>query len=273
MELPALRYQRYRRLRLSPAAGCAAALLLIYGCSTDEQGQADALPAPAASSETTSPAAAGEATSARSAAGATAGGSSPIGTEAPVALFVGTSLTAGLGLLPEDTYPAVLQRMADSAGLPVRVVNAGESGETSANLVRRLSWVLQRRAEVVVIETGANDGLRALNVDSTAMNIRRVVSAVREELPEAAILLVQMEAPPNLGQDYTSRFRSMYGEVASETGVVLVPFLLDGVAGERLLNQADGIHPNEEGARLVAQNMWPAFSEALRGLPAVAHPR
>lgn len=186
--------------------------------------------------------------------------------EAPAVLLVGTSLTAGLGLDPDSAYPAVLQRMADSAGYAVRIVNAGLSGETSAGALRRLEWLLREPAAIVVIETGANDGLRGLDVDSTRANLTAIVRAVKGALPGAAVLLVQMEAPPNLGDDYTRRFRENYSAVAKREGVVLAPFLLTGVAGERRLNQPDGIHPTEEGARMVAQNLWPALAPHLARL-------
>jgi acyl-CoA thioesterase-1 len=183
----------------------------------------------------------------------------------PRVLIVGTSLTAGLGLQSQDdAYPAVLQRMADSAGLAVRIVNAGVSGETSAGALRRLDWVLDEPAAVVVVETGANDGLRGLNVDSTASTLRSIVARIRERAPGAAIAIVQMEAPPNLGADYTSRFRALYGDVARETGVTLVPFILDGVAGVASLNQADGIHPTAQGAMRIAGNMWPSLAPLLQ---------
>lgn len=182
----------------------------------------------------------------------------------PVALLAGTSLTAGLGLSPSDAFPAVLQRMADSAGVPVRVENRGLSGETSAGLVRRLPWLLSHGADVVMIETGANDGLRGLHVDSTRANLVRAVEVVREIRPGAQVLLVQMEAPPNLGERYTAAFRAMFGEVAEETGARLVPFLLEGVAGEAGMNQADGMHPNERGAAKVAETVWPVFVDAVR---------
>lgn len=258
MDLLARRSRRSGTVRFGRVFGCTVVLLFLYGCGSGDVEQGNLQQQEAAESAT------GEATAARSAAG------SPSRSDRLVALFAGTSLTAGLGLSPEDAYPAVLQRMADSAGLSVSVVNAGESGETSANLVRRLPWLLQRSADVVVIETGANDGLRGLNVDSTTENLRRVISTVRESLPEAQLLLVQMEAPPNMGDAYTSQFRAMYGRVASEAGIALIPFLLEGVAGERLLNQADGIHPNEEGARLVALTVWPAFAAAVASASAVA---
>lgn len=184
----------------------------------------------------------------------------------PVALLIGTSLTAGLGLDPNEAYPAVLQRMADSAGYGVRIVNAGLSGETSAGALRRLDWLLREPAGLVMIETGANDGLRGLDVDSTRANLLAIVRTVKRVLPGAAILLVQMEAPPNLGDDYTRRFRENYAAVAREEGVALVPFLLEGVAGVRRFNQGDGIHPTEEGARRVARNVWGVLSPQLARL-------
>lgn len=184
----------------------------------------------------------------------------------PGVLIVGTSLTAGLGLDPDDAYPAVLQRMADSAGYKVRVTNAGLSGETSAGALRRLDWLLRERAELVVVETGANDGLRGLDPDSTKANLVGIVRAIRAALPEVPIVLVQMEAPPNLGAAYTRRFREMYREVARAEGATLAPFLLEGVAGEARLNQSDGIHPSEEGAEVAARNLWPVLEPLLRAL-------
>lgn len=188
------------------------------------------------------------------------------GVDRPNVLFVGTSLTAGLGLDPEKAYPAVLQRMADSAGYAVHVVNAGLSGETSAGALRRLDWLLREPASMVVLETGANDGLRGLDVDSTRANLEAIVQLVKRTLPDAKIFLVQMEAPPNLGGDYTRRFHDNYAEVAKREGITLVPFLLDGVAGVRALNQGDGIHPTEKAAVRVAQNLWPALSPAMSRL-------
>lgn len=190
----------------------------------------------------------------------------PLRSAMPVALLLGTSLTAGLGLDPNDAYPAVLQRMADSAGFGVRVVNAGLSGETSAGALRRLDWLLRERADLVMIETGANDGLRGLDVDSTRANLVAIVRSVKRALPGATILLVQMEAPPNLGEEYTRRFRQNYPAVAEAEGVELVPFLLEGVAGVRRFNQGDGIHPTAEGARRVARNVWGVMAPHLARL-------
>ena len=179
-------------------------------------------------------------------------------------VFLGTSLTAGLGLEPEQAFPALLQQKIDSAGLPFEIVNAGVSGETSAGALRRTDWLLRQPIDVLVLETGANDGLRALNIDSTKANIQSIISRVLAAKPAARILLVQMEAPPNLGTRYTSGFRAMFPDLARENDVTLLPFLLEGVAGERAFNQGDGIHPNEEGSRRVAEHLWPALERELR---------
>ncbi len=182
-------------------------------------------------------------------------------------LFVGTSLTAGLGIDPDSAYPAVIQQLADSNGLTVQVVNAGLSGETSAGALRRVDWLLRDKPDVVVIETGANDGLRGLEPDTTSANIVGIISKVRAVNPEARILLAQMEAPPNLGPQYTRRFRDLFLTVAADQAVTLIPFFLDGVAGVPSLNQADGIHPTEAGARIAARNMWRTLAPVLREVP------
>lgn len=177
-------------------------------------------------------------------------------------LFVGTSLTAGLGLEPDEAYPALIARRIDSLGLRYRVVNAGSSGETSAGALRRIDWLVREPVEVLVLETGANDGLRGLSVDSMRANVQAIIDRVRATSPKARILLVGMEAPPNLGPRYTSEFRKVFPELAERNDAVLLPFLLDGVAAVDSLNQPDGIHPNAEGARRVAETVW----EALRPL-------
>ena len=186
----------------------------------------------------------------------------------PALLIVGTSLTAGLGLDADSAYPAILQRKLDSAGVAYRVVNAGFSGETSAGALRRIEWLLRDSARVVMIETGANDGLRGQDVDSTRATLRAIVRRVKAVLPDATVLLAQMESPPNLGERYTTAFRSMFPAVAKEEGVTLVPFLLEGVAGVPALNQGDGIHPNEAGSRVVAENVFRALRPLLERLSA-----
>lgn len=179
-------------------------------------------------------------------------------------LFLGTSLTAGLGLDPDSAYPQLIQRKIDAARLSYQTVNAGVSGETSAGLLRRLDWVLQRPAAVIVVETGANDGLRGQSVEATKATIGEIVARIRRARPEAKVVLVQMEAPTNLGRDYTSAFHAMYPALAKKHGVTLLPFLLDGVAGRPRLNQADGIHPNNAGERMVTENVWRGLEAVLR---------
>lgn len=189
----------------------------------------------------------------------------PSAGSSPRVLFIGTSLTAGLGLEPEQAYPALVQGKADSAGTPIIAVNAGVSGETSAGALNRIDWVLRAPADIVVIETGANDALRALPVSEARTNIGKILDRVKAAKPQAKIFLVQMEAPPNLGQQYTVAFHDMYGELAREKGATLVPFLLTGVAGIADLNQADGLHPNVRGERIVATNVWNSLKPALSG--------
>jgi acyl-CoA thioesterase-1 len=178
-------------------------------------------------------------------------------------LFVGTSLTAGLGLDPDSAYPQLIQHKIDSARLSYQVVNAGVSGETSSSLLRRMDWLLRQPIDVIVIETGANDGLRGIPIETMRSNVQQIIERVKSARPNTRIVLAQMEAPPNLGTRYTQRFRAVFPEVAAQTGVVLLPFLLDGVAGRRELNQADGIHPNMEGERIVAANVWKGLRPLL----------
>jgi acyl-CoA thioesterase-1 len=188
----------------------------------------------------------------------------PTRTRRPTIIFAGTSLTAGMGLDPDSAYPQHVQRMIDSAGLSYDVVNAGVSGETSSSLLRRLDWLLREPFSVFVVETGANDGLRGIPVSTMRSNIAQGIDRIRGARPEARVLLVQMEAPPNMGAKYTREFREAFASVAKEKGVALLPFLLDGVAGERELNQGDGIHPNYAGSRLVAQNVWRGLRPLLQ---------
>jgi acyl-CoA thioesterase-1 len=183
----------------------------------------------------------------------------------PTILFVGTSLTAGYGLDdPDDAYPALIARRLDSLGENYRVVNAGVSGETSAGALRRMDWLMRGRVDVFVLETGANVGLRGLSVDSMRANIQAIFDAVRAAHPDARLVLVGMEAPPNLGERYTSAFRAVFPELARRNGAALVPFLLDGVAGVDSLNQGDGMHPNAAGERIVAENVWRVLRGVLR---------
>lgn len=189
--------------------------------------------------------------------------------DAPTVLFVGTSLTAGFGLATDEAYPALVQAKIDSAGLPHRVVNAGVSGETSAGALRRIDWLLRRPFDVLVLETGANDMLRGTDLDSTRANIQEIIDRVRAERPGVEIVLAGLRAPPNLGAEYTEEFRSLYPELAEANGVALVPRLLEDVGGHTELNQADGIHPNAQGQRILAENVWEVLEPVLRA----GHPR
>lgn len=183
----------------------------------------------------------------------------------PAIVFLGTSLTAGYGLPdPKLAYPALIQRKLDSAGLRYRAVNRGVSGETSAGALRRIDWILREgNVAVLMVETGANDGLRGQNPDSTKANIQAIFDRARGLEPPPRLMLTGMEAMPNLGTDYTSRFRAIYPDLARSNQAALVPFLLEGVAGVDSLNQADGIHPTARGQEIVAENVWRILRDVL----------
>ena len=179
-------------------------------------------------------------------------------------VFVGTSLTAGQGLDPDQAYPALIQRKLDAVGLRFEAVNAGVSGETSAGARRRIEWLLRQPAAVLVVETGANDGLRGLEVDSLRSNIQAIIDQAERQSPKPAVMLVGMRALPNLGFGYSRRFERVYSELARQNDLPLVPFLLDGVAGHSALNQADMIHPTAEGQQRMAETVWKALEPVLR---------
>jgi acyl-CoA thioesterase I len=185
----------------------------------------------------------------------------------PVVLFLGDSITAGLGVDPELAFPALLQHRADSLGIKMEVINAGSSGETSAGGLRRLSWLLRRPIDVLALELGGNDGLRGVDLSSTRQNLQGIVDGARAANPELSVLISGMMMPPNMGQDYAESFRSMYPELATANGAVLIPFLLDGVGGVDSLMQADRIHPNARGHRRVANLVWPYLLQALEAVP------
>ena len=193
-----------------------------------------------------------------------------VGARTPVVLFFGTSLTAGYGLNPDQAFPALIEQKARADGLPIKAVNAGLSGETTAGAVRRIDWVMRTPADLVVIEAGANDALRGLPTSAARANLETLVSAVRKRQPQAKIALIQMEAPPNYGVTYTSSFRKIYSDVAAKEGLPLLPFLLNGVAGIARLNQADGVHPNVTGERVVADNVWKALKPLVAQLDRVS---
>jgi len=182
----------------------------------------------------------------------------------PTVVFVGTSLTAGLGLLrDEDTYVSRVAELADSAGSPIRVVNAGVSGETSAGGLRRLDWVLREPLDVLIVEFGANDGLRGQDPAALEKNLTAVIERAKSRYPEVAIIIAGMQAPPNLGLAYTVQFAKVFSDVATASGSALIPFLLEGVAGIPELNQADRIHPTAEGHRIMAGTVWSVLARVL----------
>ena len=184
-------------------------------------------------------------------------------TGAPIVMFVGTSLTAGLGVEPEEAYPALIRQKIDSAGLNYRVVNAGVSGETSAGALRRIDWLLREPVAVVVLETGANDGLRGQEPDSIRGTIQAIIDRIHAAQPATRILLVGMNAMPNLGAAYVTRFQAIYPAVARANGLPMVPALLEGVGGVDSLNQPDGIHPTPAGQRRLAANVWQVLQPLL----------
>jgi acyl-CoA thioesterase I len=184
----------------------------------------------------------------------------------PVVLCFGTSLTAGLGLAPEEAYPALLQRKVDSAGLGYRIVNAGVSGETSAAGLRRIDWLLgqPQRVAVLLLELGANNALRGQDLGAAKRDLQAIIDRTRARFPDVRIVVAGMAAPPNLGARYTREFREMFVDLARANRAALIPFLLEGVAGDPELNQADGIHPTAAGERIVAGNIWTVLEPVLR---------
>lgn len=184
-------------------------------------------------------------------------------TRKKVVLFYGNSLTAGYGVEPSQAFPALIGQKIDSAGLNYTVVNAGLSGETTAGGKSRISWVMRRPVAVFVLELGGNDGLRGLPVSATRQNLQAIIDTVRQKSPQATIVLVGMQIPPNMGTTYTKAFRSLFRELADKNKLVLIPFLLEGVGGVSSLNQSDGIHPTPAGHKMVANTVWEVLKPVL----------
>ena len=188
--------------------------------------------------------------------------------EPKIMVFLGDSLTAGYGLDPDEAYPALVQKKIDAAGLPWHVVNAGISGDTTAGGLRRLDWILRQKADLFVIELGANDGLRGINPEVTHANLKKLIERIRERVAGVSIVLAGMRVPTNLGFEHTRDFAAIYPALAKECGVALVPFLLEGVGGHPELNQADGIHPTAEGQSILAENVWAVVGPLIGSVPA-----
>ena len=181
----------------------------------------------------------------------------------PRVVFLGDSITAGLGLEADQAFPAVVGRLLADDGLPVAVVNAGVSGDTTAGGLRRVDWLLRQKPDVLVVGLGGNDGLRGLEPSASEANLKAIIRKAREA--GASVLLLGMLIPPNYGPEYTAQFREVYPRLARELGVPLVPFVLEGVGGDPKLNQPDGIHPTAEGHRRVARNVLPFLKDLVRG--------
>ena len=198
---------------------------------------------------------------------------SPPTARGPRVVFLGDSLTAGLGLDADQAFPALLETILAEENLPVRVVNAGVSGDTTAGGLRRLDWLLQQNPDIVVVGLGANDGLRGVELKASEENLRAIVRKSRDA--GAHVLLLGMLIPPNYGPEYTTQFRELYQRIANDLSVPLVPFILQGVGGEASLNQADGIHPTADGQLIVARNILPHLRPIVKQrseIPAATQP-
>jgi acyl-CoA thioesterase-1 len=186
--------------------------------------------------------------------------------ERGIVLFLGNSLTAGLGVNPQDAFPARIQSRIDSAGLPYHVVNAGLGGETSAGGLRHIEPLLESKIRVLVLALGANDALRGVPPDSMRRNLQAIIDRATERYPDCRIVIAGMQAPPNLGETYTRAFREVFPALARANDAALIPFLLEGVAADTALNQADGIHPTAEGHEIMAETVWRVLRVVLRGV-------
>jgi len=171
----------------------------------------------------------------------------------PRIVAFGDSLTAGLGVQINESYPAQLQHRLDSMGYHYRVINAGVSGDTTAGGLRRVSWILNSKPELVILELGANDGLRGLPVDEAHQNLQRIIRRLQEA--QVTVILAGMKLPPNYGQGYTTQFETMYRTLAREHQVPFIPFFLEGVGGTSSLNQVDGLHPTSEGYKVIVEHL------------------
>jgi acyl-CoA thioesterase I len=183
-----------------------------------------------------------------------------------VILFFGDSLTAGYGFDPSQAFPARIREKIASLGWNFEVINAGLSGETTSGGLRRIDWLLKRRVDVLVLALGGNDGLRGVPVEVIRQNLQAIIHRTKTTYPAAKIVIAGMQIPPNLGLEYTSKFRSIFPELARKSGASLIPFLLEGVGGRPELNLPDGIHPTPEGHKIIAENVWRVLLPLLKSL-------
>lgn len=178
-------------------------------------------------------------------------------------LFFGDSLTAGYGLTVEQAFPALVEQDLKKKGKNVKVINAGLSGETSAGGLTRIDWVLRQPVDVLVLELGANDGLRGVPLEETKKNLQAIVDKVKAKNPKVKVIVAGMMVPPNMGKTYSDGFQKIFPELAKKNNATLIPFLLDGVAGIEKLNQSDGIHPTVEGHKVVAKTVLKSIQGLL----------
>jgi acyl-CoA thioesterase I len=178
-------------------------------------------------------------------------------------LFFGDSLTAGYGLSTDEAFPALVEKKLVKDGKAAKVVNAGLSGETSAGGVSRIDWILKQPVDIFILELGANDGLRGLPIEQTIKNLQTIIDKVRAKNPKVKVVIAGMMVPPNLGADYTTKFQKIFPDLAKKNKATLIPFLLQNVAGNEKLNLSDGIHPNPQGHKIVADNVLKAISPLI----------
>jgi acyl-CoA thioesterase I len=189
----------------------------------------------------------------------------PMAAPAPgVILFLGDSITAGYGLDLDQAFPALIQEKIDAQRWNYRVINAGQSGDTSAGGLNRIDWLLKNRIDVLVLELGANDGLRGLPAETTSKNLQAIIDRTRGKYPEAKIIVAGMKVPPNMGGEYGRKFEAVFTDTAKKNRAALIPFILEGVGGSRELNLGDGVHPTAKGHEIVAANVWKVLEPVLR---------
>ena len=181
-------------------------------------------------------------------------------------LFLGDSITAGYGLEPAQAYPALIQGKINAKRWPFKVINAGQSGDTTAGGLSRMDWLLRNHIDVLVLELGGNDGLRGLPAETTRKNLQAIIGRSREKYPDVKILLAGMQVPPNMGHDYAKQFNTIFADIAKKNKAALVPFVLEGVGGVPALNLPGGIHPTAKGHEIVAANVWKVLEPLLRSL-------
>jgi acyl-CoA thioesterase-1 len=195
-------------------------------------------------------------------------GGQKIGTETTPAttrniLFFGNSITAAYGIDPDAGFVAIVQKKIDEDGLKYRCINAGNSGETTTGGLARLDWLLKKPISMLVLELGGNDALRGIDPDLSRKNLLEIISTYQRINSGGKVLLLGMKAPPSMGLEYTEKFDAIYKEIAAKSGCALLPFILEGVAGDPQLNLPDGLHPNEEGQKILADNVWAALRPLL----------